>query len=329
MCTHREMDGHMWFNNIFNYPIAPGSATKRMTKKLAAWENQEAYQDVFIHLANMWMTLFKWDGLPDTCDERALEYTLMFSGKALFFRDDEPLSIGDYPVIGDGNAHYFHTPVVLGEGLNIYYDHTNRRAYSYKYNKNFTINNSVLIRNNRLMNPTLPMIMVMTRRLANALRTIESLASHYKLPYLFRMDESELKSWEVFEQQRQNNETAIFASKSLNPDAISVMPTGISPGMLKELWDNYHNLENNTFTRFGINNANTEKRERLIDSEVKANDGLIQVSIEPYLLARKEACELINKMFGLNISVSLRNEVNYGDTYNDSMGVPDSGKPPV
>ena len=109
----------MWFNNIFNYPVAPGSQTKRLTKKLAAWENQEAYQDIFIQLSNMWLTLFKWDGLPNTCDERALEYTLMFSGKALFFRDDEPLSIGDYPVIGEGTAHYFHTPVVLGGLIHI------------------------------------------------------------------------------------------------------------------------------------------------------------------------------------------------------------------
>lgn len=320
----------MWFNNIFNYPIAPGPLSRRMAKKLAAWENQETHQDIFIHLANMWLTLFKWDGFPGTCDERALEYTLMFSGKALFFRDDEPLSIGEYPVIGEGPAHYFHTPVVLGEGLNIYYEHTNRRAYSYKYNKNFSISDSVLIRNNRLMAPTLPSLMVMTRRLVNALRTIESLSSHYKLPYFFRMDESEQKSWEVFEQQRQSNETAIFASKALNPDSISVMPTGISPGMLKELWDHYHNLENNTFTRFGINNANTEKRERLITAEVDSNNGLIETSIEPYLLARQEACDLINEMFGLNVSVSLRNKGGQNESiYDDIMGVPESGKPSV
>ncbi len=320
----------MWFTELFCYPIAPDASSRRMHKKLAQWENHEAYQDTFIHLVNMWLTLFKWDGLPDTCDERALEYTLMFSGKALFFRDDEPLTIGEYPVIGSGQAHYFHTPVVLGEGLNIYYEHTNRRAYSYKYNKNFTVDNSVLIRNNRLMNPTLPFLMVLTRRLANAMRTIESLANHYKLPYVFRMDESEIKSWEEFERQRNNNETSVFASKSLNPDSITVMPTGITPGMLKELWDHYRNVENNGYTRLGLNNANTEKRERLIESEVESNNELIQASIEPYLLAREEACELINKMFGLNLSVSLRNGGGTGgDLYNDPMGLPESGEPAV
>lgn len=322
----------MWFQNIFNMPVAPGGLDKKSMKRLAKWENNQAYQDVFIWLTNMWLSLFEWKNLPDTCNERALEYTLLFYGKALFFRDDEPLSVGEYPIINEGDGHYWHTPVILGPGLNIYYEHTKMTAYSYQYNKQFDITNSVLIRNNSLMADSLNTLMLMTRRLVQAMRTIEALADHYKNPYIIRMDETEIKSWELYEQQRSEFQTSVFTSKSFNPDAVSVIPTGVSPGMLKDLWDHYHNLENYVFTRFGLNNANTEKRERLITAEVEANNGVIDMSVEPMLLSRQRACELINDMFGLDLEVKLRNkkeDEQDGELYADPLGISKPGPPPV
>lgn len=322
----------MWFNQLFNFPSLPNAGgSRRLMKQLAKWENQEAYQDMFIHLTNMWLNLFKWEGLPETCNPRALEITLLYSGKALFFRDDAPLEVGEYPFIGDGNAHYWHTPVVLGEGINIYYEHVNRRAYSYQYNKNFTITNSVLIRNNPMMAPSLQHIMLATRRLVTAIRQIEALADKYKSPFIIRMDETEQKSWVEYEQQRQDNVAAVFATKSFNPDAVSVIPTGVAQGTIKDLWDHYHNLENLVWTRMGINNANTDKKERLITPEVAANNGAIRASIDPLLVSRETACEEINKMFGLNVSVTLKQEGvdQLGDVYNDIMGLPAERTPSI
>ena len=56
----------------------------------------------------------------------------------------------------------------------------------------------------------------------------------------------------------------------------------------------------------GINNANTDKRERLNQDEVNANNEFILVNIDHMYEERKKACEEINRKFGLNITVNRR-----------------------
>lgn len=63
-------------------------------------------------------------------------------------------------------------------------------------------------------------------------------------------------------------------------------------------------------TEIGVNNANTDKRERLTDNEVEANDSEIQLNADYWLDNIKEGIEKTNKMFNLNISVELKNTYN-------------------
>lgn len=63
-------------------------------------------------------------------------------------------------------------------------------------------------------------------------------------------------------------------------------------------------------TEIGVNNANTDKRERLTDNEVEANDSEIQLNAGYWLDNIKEGVEQTNNMFGLNISVKLKNTFN-------------------
>lgn len=63
-------------------------------------------------------------------------------------------------------------------------------------------------------------------------------------------------------------------------------------------------------TEIGVNNANTDKRERLTDNEVEANDSEIQLNAGYWLDNMREGFDRANAMFGLNISVDLKNTVN-------------------
>ena len=63
---------------------------------------------------------------------------------------------------------------------------------------------------------------------------------------------------------------------------------------------------NEFLTCLGINNSNTDKRERLISAEVNSNNQFVSCNVNKMLEARQRACELINAKFGLNISVELR-----------------------
>lgn len=63
-------------------------------------------------------------------------------------------------------------------------------------------------------------------------------------------------------------------------------------------------------TEIGVNNANTDKKERLTDNEVEANDSEIQLNAGYWLENIREGLEKTNKMFNLNLMVDLK------DTYN-------------
>lgn len=71
-------------------------------------------------------------------------------------------------------------------------------------------------------------------------------------------------------------------------------------------------IENQFNTFVGIPNANTQKRERLITSEVEANAVEVQSLATLWLETIRDGLEKVNDMFGTNISVSLR----YGNPVN-------------
>lgn len=70
-------------------------------------------------------------------------------------------------------------------------------------------------------------------------------------------------------------------------------------------------------TEIGVNNANTDKRERLTDNEVEANDSEIQLNAGYWYDNIKEGLDKANKMFNLNLSVKLKNTVNTEGEFNN------------
>lgn len=69
-------------------------------------------------------------------------------------------------------------------------------------------------------------------------------------------------------------------------------------------------LTNMFRTAIGLNNANTEKRERLLVDEVNANNQAIYSKVELWLDQLKRSCEKVRNMFGINISVDWRYKPN-------------------
>ena len=79
-----------------------------------------------------------------------------------------------------------------------------------------------------------------------------------------------------------------------------------------DLLNDMRTLENQFNSMVGIPNANTQKRERLITDEVNANNIEISTLPDVWLESMRTSIEKVNRMFGLNISVSLRYEPENG-----------------
>lgn len=73
-----------------------------------------------------------------------------------------------------------------------------------------------------------------------------------------------------------------------------------------DLLNDMRTLENQFNSMVGIPNANTQKRERLITDEVQANNVEISTLPDVWLESMRTGIEKVNRMFGLNISVSKR-----------------------
>jgi len=157
------------------------------------------------------------------------------------------------------------------------------------------------------MIPTSPSIQLFALRLAEISRTIDININAQKTPVIILCSDKQKFTMKNVFKQWNGYEPVIFGDKNLNIDDVKALKID-APIVFPELQIQKHAIWNECMTFLGINNANQDKRERLVSDEVSANDEQIESSAQVMLKARERACELINEKFGLNVSVQLRSE---------------------
>ena len=188
---------------------------------------------------------------------------------------------------------------------------TNRRAYAVNgYQKNLTENDSVIIYNNFLRTNSMLDVRNFAERLYNIDRAIDVNINAQKTPILIKCDEQQRLTMLNTYQQYDGNQPVIFGDKALNTNAFQVLNTG-APLVADKLYTLKTQLWNECLTYLGISNINVQKKERLITDEVTRNQGGTIASRYARLEARRQACDQINRMFGLNV------ECNYREDYRD------------
>ena len=265
---------------------------KSFSKRL----NDRVFTDYFYRLMLLSRTLFKWENLPNGIDEKWIERYLFTEGACLFYKD---------PTLG------FMVAKMGENGTYNYYDEPTKvfpYATNYIYEGEQLINNSncVIIRNNDDMFPTAPTIQLYSYKLTNIERTIDTNVIAQKTPIIVKCSDKQRLSFKNAINQRNDNEPVIYADKSMNTEDMQVLDIK-APIVFDKLQIQKHAVWNECMTFLGVNNANMDKRERLVDDEVQANNEQVQASEDIFLKARQKACDEINKMFGLNISVKRRN----------------------
>ena len=263
----------------------------------SARRNNATYLQYYMHLAELAMSMFEWKNLPDTVDARFLELTLFEDGQIVFFKDEE--------------LGYLCLQCAVNGGFNVYRIPTNRRAYAVNgYQKNLTENDSVIIYNNFLRTNSMLDVRNFAERLYNIDRAIDVNINAQKTPILIKCDEQQRLTMLNTYQQYDGNQPVIFGDKALNTNSFQVLNTG-APLVADKLYVLKTQLWNECLTYLGISNINVQKKERLITDEVTRNQGGTIASRYARLEARRQACDQINRMFGLNV------ECNYREDYSD------------
>lgn len=271
-------------------------------------ERENAYNSNlnFLKYKNLALNMFKYENLPNGIEEEIIEETLFSEGQALFFND---------------NLYGFMVLPCYGYGgLNFYSKYNKYRAVGLNYSKVYKKEESVLIKNNNLCTDTFQYIVGYTEKITNIENTLNVNLFGQNTPYLVQSSDNTILSMKNIHEKRASGELAIYVDKSMNIDSLKVHMTP-TPFLLDKLSDYKTFVINELLTFLGINNANTDKRERLVTDEVNSNNDFIKSNANIMLKCREKAVDDINKMFGLNIKVSLRNgggEV--GTVYNDIEG---------
>ena len=276
--------------------------SKRKRTQCASFDlNNRTYTHYYNRLTELGISMFEWKGLPDSIDPRFLELTLFSDGMAVFFKDD----------VMD---KYLALQTMISGKLNVYRIPKLRTAYAANgYNMKLDESNSVIIFNNMLHTNCLSDIELFAYKLYECDRTMVVNIKAQKTPVMIACDENQRLTMINLYAQYDGNEPFIFGGKDIDMKKVQAITTG-APYIADKVYETKTQIWNEAMTYLGISNVPMIKKERMVTDEVSRNMGSTVASRYTRLEMRKQACKQINKMFGLNIDVEYRADV---QTYTD------------
>lgn len=247
-------------------------------------------------------SLFTWKNLDKHCGtgaNRFLENVLYEEGKGVFVKDDE--------------LGYMALRVQPDDKYNVYKMPVKVIATSVGYNKEYDFDDVVYIWNNNQFIPTYELIEIFLYKLYDTERTIDTNLNAQKTPILIEGDANTTLTLKNVYAQYSGNTPVIYGNKKYNiNNKLNVLKTD-APYLIDKLEVHKHNVIDDILTILGIDNANTDKKERLIVDEVESNEDLINYFLNCFYAPRKKACDEINKKFGFTgedaISIELNKDV--------------------
>jgi len=286
------------------------------------------YTRILLELAT---NRFTWKNLPRTVDPRFLELTLATKGLSVFFFDEE---YGEFMAL-QGSTHM--TPNISDEPT--YLRVTGRGNYRAKTLKavrrgatsSTTVSGeAVPIWSNYLRTPDWDIIQIYAHKLANIDRRIELNISNSGRAKAVVADENTQLTMENIVRQIDEGQPIIRIRNLDLLQNITAVDLGVDVNAIEKLHIVRVRLWNECMGLLGINNANQDKKERLVADEVEANNDQVTVTQSVNLNARRQAVDLINHRWPEKlmeregpISVEINGQQDYGVPAPSALAVSD------
>lgn len=271
------------------------------------------------------MNRFKWDGLPDSIDPRFLEMTLFKNGLAVYYKDDRYDK--EIVVRGSGTiySNVFDNPIAvntISPGLEIEMSGTDTNAMTSKtisaydrmrdseLDSEEKQTKAVLIWPNYTRTAEWDVVQVYAPRLAKLDRTIEINTNNARRSRVLKgTPQTQLTVANIARGIDQGDDMLMVTGPAEDLSFIDSIDLGVTPDQYEKL----HILRTRTWNEcmglLGIDNANQDKKERLVAAEVGANDSQTDSMRFVALNARRQACKLINEVFGRSVTVDFNTEI--------------------
>ncbi len=268
--------------------------------------NEATYTSWLYKFLNVALSVYEWEGLPAGIDQRQLEMWLLSRGYAIFFYDE---ALKDDTGKRAPEGYAVLEGVAYGE-WDLYDIPNERRVYApMGFQKKLDETNSVIMFHNQLRTPEIFTYEMYARRIAELDRTIDVNVMSQKTTKVVHCDDKQRLTWKNVMMQYDGNVYTIMGDKSIDLKDIEVLDlsselVALDLDVLKQRYI----AEALQFA--GVESVPPEKRERLVSSEVTGAMGGTEAMRFSRLCARQQACDEINELFGLDVSVRYR-----GGTY--------------
>lgn len=270
------------------------------------WQSADWNQRSFIAYRTWIMALamnrYKWLNLPETCDERYLEFILMRQGMAsIAYPSKMPMVFFSTMVNADGRWNVYDTPS--------HWQSIGNNGWRF----NASPKSGVIVYENRMRVPYWNQIEYFSRRLANLDRVEDMNMAAQKTPYIVTAPREKLNDAKQMLKQVSGGEPAIIGKPELSAIGFEVLDLKV-PYLGKELSEKKLALWDEVYNFLGISHVG-QKSERLTSEEVSASNEPSNIMALDGLNSRRDAANKLNKRFGLDIHVVWRKD-NESDVYN-------------
>ena len=280
---------------------------RKNKRQLQLWEsdqlNKLTYAKNFSMLVSLAVNRFRWVGLPDTCDERFLEWQLHKCGMATICHQKDLPDVWQSLICSpQGKFDVYGYPLqwrATGFGDATNYEVTRETGDICWYSRSRT-------------NPW-NALDIYAQKLTRYDRTEDINLSHQRKPWVFIAPQAQVNQLENLLKQVSGFEEYVLGDKGLGNlvNDLNKIDTGV-PLITEDLARSRLNVLNEALMFLGIPHLAFEKGERMIEDEARANTAPTNVMLLDCLSARRDFCRKMER-FGLDLEVYFNEDL---ESYN-------------
>ena len=274
--------------------------------------NDLTYFDYLERFKKIALSMFEWENLPESMNERYLEECLYYKGQASLLKD-KTFGFINTQCCSNGQINIYGLPTALNCFSFGYSE--DRKLYTGLKDEKSEEEDCILVMNNWECIPTASTLELFAYRLYEAERTCDVNIKAQKTPVLITVDETQRLTMENIYSQYDGNKPVIFGDKNqLNGQVLKAISTE-APYVVDKISEYKKDIWNEALTFLGIQNIAVNKKERLVTDEANYNNEVTNLNLQSFLIPRQEACKKFNELFGLTgtdkeIRVRVRSDLN-------------------
>ena len=237
--------------------------------------------------------MFVYKNLPDGITKRVIERYLLENGYCIFTKENDKFYVFTGGLGGELNEYYEYTKCIVANPY-------------LKLNKEYTINDDcVLMRNDSKMKGLIPLLEKYGVLCGDCELSINMLTNNLRTQFFISAnDDKTRQNADLFIKKLVDGELSVIGENQFL-DGVKVHNVSSQANCIQQFIELNQYLKASAFNEIGLDANFNMKRERLTVNEVELNTSILIPLADNMLEERRNAIDLINKKYGLNIEVDL------------------------